>query len=1265
MSTSSSCDVSSSNSPIDSDDGGVASLPRAMWEGYRRYHACAYNLTKNGARVDDALKQRLCERLVREQATCFWLAALLACQGGAVRRFERIYSDATVDPAGGVAMTQAIPVCRMLGIALYTLNLDTHKVEATVRHPRNQQFQPGVMQALLDDYGEWRPHFLPVSRVKEDPLRMQRSEIRTIERSLRITLLTPESSESSWVRVSPPPSEDPVSNLFTLLEVEGSVDDSDESWLTGEFPVATVSTASRRRRDSRERRVNEARQRPRGLAEQPAEAADALPPPLPPPTLPSETFSTIVSEPHSVSTEGYLPPVGFLGDDAAPVYPNWCSVVFGVESPPVVSRGPLGLYATWFEGDTSESAPMCFSQSTFSKWAFNLQTKLLPLFYPKMVELRKTILYKTPIRVGDYVYVRDRPPSTTNPRYELMGGAIPLSSVHLLECGAKTFGLTMHQSFEFQGRRYYTARVYSVKAKRGLLRSAFNHSLRAVSEKVFEHLLLPIDSWLRASGLSFILNPMYSFIRKTVVNINWFRNLYLGVGDRVQQITTKEFGVSYPRLQDLGALPDAAAKVRAAYVLIKPYVPEHIVGPLIDARSNHLALDEPESIEPAAVAQALIGADDNLRRGVMHVKCFSHPPIKNFRCCVSCGCSPPTTSYRWKHRICNSCRRMLKTLGYTTYSGSQLQDNLQVPTCYPGIVYFRGAQYPPSASKWEGVQLYHGDCPHAPGVKIAQGFVNRKTGFGEQCTGWRQAEKRDLEKIKDVVPSTPLFALAGIACSGAMPMVSAQTDYNRFKALCGRVFRQQKPALWGAGPKPGHWKEAERFLPVLLPDLDAEEMSFEDWLASMPSHRKQALARAHALFIRRGLRSSDENFKAFVKTELLPGFKQQMQMHYIDNNGRSRSYMVRDLDRLDEMLDRLINGPADITHTIAGPILKPKMKRLKHHWGPKSKIIYGGCGPDVLSALLARLQDGQGEYIWCDFSMFDNTHSADSWAFLEKMYGEHGVDFARVLDMWRAPKGRIGPFKYQAKIMNASGRDDTALANAVLNGIATYLSICCAILKVELQELTPQAVELVSSRIVLSVCGDDSIGKVSALTDVNDFRQRFNRHIREFGFEAKLETSPDLNRAVYLGMRPYPTRSGWFWGKTIGRATYKMGFVMKPETRDLMAHITGVADMHCLCSLHVPILADLAKKIKELRQGAKRTPVVPNPHKPWEWVNQGLVPYDDLTIAAVAETYTALSGSVVTSDDVLDLIRCIASVTRLPCVVDHWLWKLIICSDDL
>jgi len=245
--------------------------------------------------------------------------------------------------------------------------------------------------------------------------------------------------------------------------------------------------------------------------------------------------------------------------------------------------------------------------------------------------------------------------------------------------------------------------------------------------------------------------------------------------------------------------------------------------------------------------------------------------------------------------------------------------------------------------------------------------------------------------------------------------------------------------------------------------------------------------------------------------------------------------------------------------------------------------------------------------------------------------------------------------------MNASGRDDTALANAVLNGVATMLSVCAAYHGCSLDELTEAKVLSTLANVRLGVCGDDSLGMLPRWDAARllAFKAAVAANIREFGFNAKLETSTRIEECVFLGMRPYPVGGQWYWGKTIGRATYKMGWSLQPQLRDVMAHITGIADMHVKCSSHVPILADLALKICELRQGAKRTPVCADKAKPWEWTLESGVAYDDSTLQCVATLYG------VTVADVRELIGAIHRVERLPAVIDSGLWRRIISMDEL
>lgn len=591
----------------------------------------------------------------------------------------------------------------------------------------------------------------------------------------------------------------------------------------------------------------------------------------------------------------------------------------------------------------------------------------------------------------------------------------------------------------------------------------------------------------------------------------------------------------------------------------------------------------------------------------------------------------------------------------------QIQENLHVPTCYPGVVYVRGEQKRPARSKWDTVVVDKNDVLidwHC--ARIA------KHGYTEKPVRVVGFRKQDLDDLYQ--PDEPRWthALVGIGCSGARPMVSASTNYNRAKALCGRVFRKdpaEKLPAWGRGPSPGVWKWAEEFIPELLPAFEAPRMSIEEWLDSMPSRRRKILRVAAARYWRAGWRESHRKFKAFLKTELLPGFAKR----------------GGDLIRLDEMIDRMIQGPNDVTHVIAGPYLKPLLHKLKLIWNcDDGPIFYGSSSPEALHKFLQKLEQQRGLYFWSDFTMFETTHSRESWAFMKELYRRariDDVDFWKVMEAWEKPSGTIGALKYNAPVMNASGRDDTALANAVLNGFSTYLSATAAYLDKPLNSITVEDVRSMRNVMTLSVCGDDSIGCVPMRRGLSaeNFRQQLSDNIRKFGFKAVLYSSDRLEDAVYLGMRPYPTAKGFFWGKTIGRASYKLGWILRRHGRDLFAHHRGICEMHLKCSRHVPVLYDLALKCWELRPGTKITRPVADENKPWEWTFQGNVPYDEITLESVARMYSQhsqngmpdVTDQEVTVQDVKDLIRAIAEVKALPCVVDHWLWKRIVHADDL
>lgn len=164
-----------------------------------------------------------------------------------------------------------------------------------------------------------------------------------------------------------------------------------------------------------------------------------------------------------------------------------------------------------------------------------------------------------------------------------------------------------------------------------------------------------------------------------------------------------------------------------------------------------------------------------------------------------------------------------------------------------------------------------------------------------------------------------------------------------------------------------------------------------------------------------------------------------------------------------------------------------------------------------------------------------------------------------------------------------------------------------------------------------------------------------------------------LTDTVYLAMRPYRSASGISWGKTIGRAMYKFGWTIAKQSEDIMAKLTGVAEMHAICSANVPVLSDVAERVLELRRGCRRTPYVPDPNRPWT-LPLARQKYDAITLQSVLDVYTRKAeqtatwpchASLLTMDQLTALIAEIQAVPTLPYVLDNELLRLIVHLDEL
>jgi hypothetical protein len=519
-----------------------------------------------------------------------------------------------------------------------------------------------------------------------------------------------------------------------------------------------------------------------------------------------------------------------------------------------------------------------------------------------------------------------------------------------------------------------------------------------------------------------------------------------------------------------------------------------------------------------------------------------------------------------------------------------------------------------------------------------------------------------LSKFADRNGPSWRLQLIGMGVAGAYPIASAVCEYNAVKAVACRVFRLPRHT-----PRPEAFPFLRSLVPLLIPGFLAPvtPLSFDEWVVGLPTKRKIALRSALTEYQRTGWLKDHEKFASFIKTEKLFGARK------VDG------YQ----EPAEELVDRLIQAPHDLTHSLAGPFLKVLGARLKSSWGDvRGPIFYA-------AQTLDRIQEwyDQAARTWAlaaDITLFDNSHSRESWAVLEELYALCGSsmihEFSRIMDAWRAPRGRVSgktwSVRYQARVMNASGRDDTSLSNTFLNGMCTYIAACSAFLDIPVLELTRADVHGCLSQIQIAVAGDDSLGFLPypGRSGVPQFRRMFSAGLAHFGFDCagdKLVVSADHDDVAFLGMRRYRVNGRWLLGKTVGRALFKVGYRVSGMggflDSDAIAWANGVAHMDLYCSAYIPIISDIARRILKIRE-LERTPLTrpawrPEDllYTPWNIRDSPSPPYDSETIAHFCKVYEC------TVAELNDLLEVISRVACLPCVLDHPLLRRIIDRDDM
>jgi len=441
------------------------------------------------------------------------------------------------------------------------------------------------------------------------------------------------------------------------------------------------------------------------------------------------------------------------------------------------------------------------------------------------------------------------------------------------------------------------------------------------------------------------------------------------------------------------------------------------------------------------------------------------------------------------------------------------------------------------------------------------------------------------------------------------------------------------------------------FSKTILGNLgDVYPMKRWDWIKSMKGRRRRILVRADKQLEERGeLSPLVDLISPFGKTENLPFFSIKAGHIY----GGEVEYVPR-----------LIQAPHDETHLIAGPYLKELTHEVKNVFHHENWLFYASVAPEKLDLWLRSIEH-HSSYFWSDYSAFDATWSKQSWDMIETIYRrvlkDTTPEFWRVLDIWRTPHGKVRcrkdecTIEYQSDEANASGRDDTAVANALFNAIALAFSVTAALFNVSVEDVEEHHLMRASQQVRIAVVGDDSL--VAFRVDCRPIANQIQKNLESFGLNVKANSSLNLWDVTFLGCMPYPAGGQLYWGPTIGRRMYK-AFWKADRVGHLTAWARGVAQQLSM-NQHVPFLCEVGERVFQLTSGHPITDLS-DQDKPWTGRVLPTTRWDSTTLEWMARRYPDFSPTMLERD-----LRVLSGVDRLPCVMHSEVFTVCVMSDEL
>lgn len=620
--------------------------------------------------------------------------------------------------------------------------------------------------------------------------------------------------------------------------------------------------------------------------------------------------------------------------------------------------------------------------------------------------------------------------------------------------------------------------------------------------------------------------------------------------------------------------------------------------------------------------------------------------------CANCG-RMPYGGYNWRKRACPVCRIVPDHVDYNQMS---LLAMVGMQPSYVTVVCHLSATEKDAIPKEFGIK--EGAEWHYAGRHEASALLNYLLDYGCVAKGRRSNRPK----------------LVGVGFK-ILPTAFAKDVHNLTLAVGSRICAD--PPNFA---EPGAWHEVivlfhDGVLDKILPSAQIVPLSPVEWLDGFPGPRRTALESA-LLEQMANPRFNMHAYKTFVKREF--------GVNTEPKNPRS----ICDLEA--------------IAHYQLGRYMRPMTHSFKDFWNYHSSLFYASVCPEKLNAWLTALaphltgapiesdlnlraymrssrdhdmevmigelevhavpNDVDYVFFMNDYSAMDNSYFTlpsleGPFDFLLSVYQRMGLpsdsEYAEWFRELAHVKGSMGDDRFDGGIVNASGRDDTAINNAIVNMVISALTFVCFITGKSIPMLISDDF-LVLETARIAIVGDDYFAGLPVRARALEYLQFHSDFAKQFGYTCKLTLTNNLSCGNFLAMRPYPVAVKrhdqwtikWRWGKILGRCLYKLGWQFRPRQNGL-AHARGVAWANLVSMPWLPILRAVCYVTMMHTHDVKMT----LPDEMWKYH----LPSARMDVAPCINTYMALFDQYGLTKAMIDELEdyIVSSVSGLPCILSH------------